>query len=121
VHDSTTWSSFEHQESVACAFLMACATAAASAPPAAPWHPRPHPWPITLTAAEIRRLLSVAEVRWVQVPGAKTATTSGLLGHRPLMSRADGICHWAICAINPRSATVPGGHSGIVDCPVQSH
>jgi hypothetical protein len=37
---------------------MACAAAAAPAPPAEPWHHARHGGPIALTAAEIRRLFN---------------------------------------------------------------
>jgi hypothetical protein len=43
---------------LALAFLMACAAAAAPAPPADPWHHARHGGPIALTAAEIRRLFN---------------------------------------------------------------
>ena len=41
---------------LALAFLMACATVAATPPSADPWHHAHIPGPIALTAAEIRRL-----------------------------------------------------------------
>jgi hypothetical protein len=52
----TGWHRFVTLAMLALAFLMACAAAAAPAPPADPWHHARHGGPITLTAAEIRRL-----------------------------------------------------------------
>jgi SRSO17 transposase len=43
---------------LALAFLMACTATAAPAPPADPWHHAHHRGPLTLTAAEIRRLFT---------------------------------------------------------------
>jgi SRSO17 transposase len=54
----TGWHRFTTLAMLALAFLMACATAAATPPSADPWHHAHIPGPIALTAAEIRRLFN---------------------------------------------------------------
>jgi hypothetical protein len=54
----TGWNRHVTLAMLALAFLMACAAAAAPARPADPWHHARHGGPITLTAAEIRRLFN---------------------------------------------------------------
>jgi len=56
-----TWTGWHRHVTLAMlalAFLMACAAAAAPPAPADPWHHARHRGPITLTAAEIRRLVN---------------------------------------------------------------
>ena len=54
----TGWHRFTTLAMLALAFLMACATVAATPPSADPWHHAHIPGPIALTAAEIRRLFN---------------------------------------------------------------
>jgi SRSO17 transposase len=54
----TGWHRFTTLAMLALAFLMACATAAATPPSADSWHHAHIPGPIALTAAEIRRLFN---------------------------------------------------------------
>lgn len=72
------WHRFVTLAMLALAFLMTVAAAAAPAQPAGPWHHTRHRGPITLTAAEIRRLfngLVTAPLR------ARLATPARLVSH----------------------------------------
>jgi SRSO17 transposase len=60
-HQVRRWASWHRWTTpamLALAFLMACATTAATPPPADPWHHAHIPGPIALTATEIRRLFN---------------------------------------------------------------
>ena len=66
-----TWAGWHRHVTLAMlalVFLMACAAAAAPPPPASPWHHARHRGPITLTAAEIRRLFSALLITPQQAP-----------------------------------------------------
>jgi SRSO17 transposase len=66
-----TWTGWHRHVTLAMlalAFLMASAAAAAPAPAADPWHHARHRGPITLTAAEIRRLFNGLIIAPLQAP-----------------------------------------------------